>query len=254
MSARDQAKRAGTEEAVWQRVEFGSYVADLPLWDELAGRGGPVLELGAGWGRVSLRLARGGAAVTAVELDPELAEELAATAAAEGLPLTVLSGDAAELRRLWPSEARPVAVAIAPLHLVQQLSPEVRPTLLEALAALAAPGARIALTVVDEGSLLEGGLEPGAVPDMLELDGRVYSSEPLWVQLGEETLAVRRMRQRVGPDGAIERSVEDELLHRLDPVALEAEAASVGLAALERREIRSGPAEADSIAVILERP
>ena len=42
----------------WHDVECASYAADLPLWRELAAeRGGPVLDVGAGTGRVALDLA-----------------------------------------------------------------------------------------------------------------------------------------------------------------------------------------------------
>jgi hypothetical protein len=70
--------------------------------------------------------------------------------------------------------------------------------------------------------------------------------------VGDDRLTVRRLRQRVAPDGAIERTVHDEVLHRLDPAALEDEAAAAGLVPRDRRPIPSGPAEADSIAVIVE--
>ena len=41
---------------VWHDVECGGYDADLTLWQELAREaGGPVLDVGAGTGRVALR-------------------------------------------------------------------------------------------------------------------------------------------------------------------------------------------------------
>ena len=44
---------------VWHDVECGGYDADLPLWRELAREaGGPVLDVGAGTGRVALRARR----------------------------------------------------------------------------------------------------------------------------------------------------------------------------------------------------
>ena len=47
--------------------------ADLPFWLELAAeRGGPVLDVGAGTGRVTLELARSGHAVVALDRDPDL--------------------------------------------------------------------------------------------------------------------------------------------------------------------------------------
>ena len=56
--------------SVWHDVECGGYAADLPLWRELAAReAGPVLDVGAGTGRVALDLARAGHDVTALDRD-----------------------------------------------------------------------------------------------------------------------------------------------------------------------------------------
>ena len=53
---------------VWHDVECGQYSADLALWDELAAREpGPILDVGAGTGRVSLVLAALGHDVTALD-------------------------------------------------------------------------------------------------------------------------------------------------------------------------------------------
>ena len=50
---------------------------------------------------------------------------------------------------------------------------------------LMAPGGTLALTVVDESTLLSTGTASTQIlPDMRELEGWVYSSEPLWVQVG----------------------------------------------------------------------
>ena len=68
---------------VWHDVECGRYDADLTLWIELAREaGGPVLDVGAGTGRVALPLARAGHEVTALDRDAEL---LAAEAERHGL-------------------------------------------------------------------------------------------------------------------------------------------------------------------------
>jgi hypothetical protein len=89
---------------------------------------------------------------------------------------------------------------------------------------------------------------------MRELDGWVYSSEPLWVQVGDEALTVRRLRERVSPGGQMERAVHDEILHRIEPEALEREAADAGFLPIGRRAISSGESEADSIVVLLGAP
>src|SRR6185312_377515 len=62
---------------VWHDVECASYVEDLPLWRSLAAEyGDPVLDVGAGTGRVTLDLARAGYRVTALDRDAELLAEL----------------------------------------------------------------------------------------------------------------------------------------------------------------------------------
>ena len=87
-----------TEAAIWQDVEFGSYAADLALWEELAAAAdGPVVELGAGSGRVSLAAGRKGVPMVALERDPELVEELRLRA--DGA-----AGDGAHRRRSRPDD------------------------------------------------------------------------------------------------------------------------------------------------------
>ena len=62
---------------VWHDVECGAYRADLPVWLELAAEhGAPILEVGAGTGRVALELARADYQVTALDHDSDLLGEL----------------------------------------------------------------------------------------------------------------------------------------------------------------------------------
>lgn len=253
-SPRDIETPALGEAAIWQQVEFGSYEADLGLWRELAdAAAGPVLELGSGAGRVALHLAERGGEVIAVERDPDLAAQLEASAADRGLSLTVLTVDLDTPAELSPP-SRP-ALAIGPLHLIQVLDGASRPSLLGRLAEVMAPGGAIALTIVDESTLLSAGTAAAQIlPDMREVDGWVYSSEPLWVQVGDEVLKVRRLRERVSPDGRMEQTVQDEILRRVSPDRLELEAEQAGLRPAGRRRIGSGPNEADSTVVIVEVP
>lgn len=253
-ASRDMEAPALDEAAIWQQVEFGAYTADLPVWRELAGGAdGPVLELGSGAGRVALDLAEVGEEVIAVEQDRRLAAQLKASARDRELKLSVVEADLAA-----PADLRvrgTPGVAIGPLHVIQVLDGAARPALLGRLAELLAPGGTIALTVVDESTLLSSGTAATQIlPDMRELDGWVYSSEPLWVQVGDDTLKVRRLRERVSPDGEIERTVQDEILHRISPDRLELEGEEAGLRRAGRRQISSGPNEADSTAVLLEVP
>lgn len=243
-----------TAPSVWQEVEFGGYGADLPLWVELAeAAGGPVLELGAGAGRVALHLAGHGYDVIALERDPDLAAELERLAADRGVSLTTLTGDL-DFPDGLRLPRRP-HLAIGPLHVIQVLDTETRPPLLARLLELLAPGAMVGLTLVDESTLLSAGAASTQIlPDMREIGGWVYSSEPLWVQVGDQVLTVRRLRERVSPDGSIEREVHDEILHRVDPDALEREAADAGFLPIGRRSISSSEDEADSVVVLLGAP
>jgi precorrin-6B methylase 2 len=243
-----------TAPAIWQEVEFGSYGADLPIWVELADQtGGPVAELGAGAGRVALHLAGHGHEVVAIERDLELIRDLENVAEQRGVSLSVIAGDLAS-----PADLRlpvPPALVVGPLHVIQIVEAPARPALLARLRDLVAPGGILALTLVDESTLLTSGAASTQIlPDMRELDGWVYSSEPLWVQVGDTTLTVRRLRETVDPDGAMERDIHDEVLHRIDPDDLEREGADAGFQPAGRRQIISGESEADSTVVLLEAP
>ena len=247
-------RRDRAEASIWQAVEFGSYEADLPLWRELAdAAGGPVLELGAGAGRVSVQLAAAGHELIALERDGGLAGALDEAGRDSDGRLTVITADLANAGELR-LPAQP-ALVIGPLHVIQVLKPTERQRLLARLAELAAPGATIALTLVDEATLLTSGTAATQIlPDMRELEGWVYSSEPLWVQVADEALTVRRLREIVSPEGRMERQIHDEILVRVSPGLLEEEGRGAGLRPAGRRQISSGPNEADSTVVLLEVP
>jgi SAM-dependent methyltransferase len=251
------------EAAIWQQVEFGSYSADLTLWAELADAAeGPVLELGAGAGRVALHLADRGNQLLALEQDPGLLRELESRAKKQAVGISAVRADLtspADLRL-----PRRPSLVIGPLHVIQLLDGAGRLALLSRLGDLVAPGATLALTVVDESTLLSAGTAANItgghqnrrriMPDMQEVDGWVFSSEPLWVQVSDDSLTVRRIRERVSPEGKVERRVHDELLYRVSPERLELEGEGVGLVPAGRRQISYGPDEADSTVVLLEAP
>lgn len=237
------------ERAIWQDVEFGSYAADLHLWEELASAAaGPVLELGAGSGRVALHLAQAGHEVIAIERDAELAAELEGRA--QGLPLSVIPVD------LVKAEHPAARLAIGPLQVIQLLDAGERARTLAALAGAVETGGLCALALVDESTLVErGAAAPAPVrPDMRELDGWVFSSEPLWVQVSDDVLRMRRLRERVSPGGDLVRKVHDDVLYRLSPGQLEAEGSEAGLRPAGRRTIPSSDYEAGSITVLMEAP
>jgi 16S rRNA A1518/A1519 N6-dimethyltransferase RsmA/KsgA/DIM1 with predicted DNA glycosylase/AP lyase activity len=80
---------------IWHDVECGNYLEDLPLWRALAAEtGGPILDVGAGAGRVTLDLAARGVEVVALDIDAELLEALAERAAGLGAQVETAVADA----------------------------------------------------------------------------------------------------------------------------------------------------------------
>jgi SAM-dependent methyltransferase len=239
-----------TDAVVWHDVECGSYTADLPLWRELAARaGGPVLELGAGTGRVALDLAELGHAVTALDAEPELLGELAARATAAGLEIETLHGDARRLEL-----ERRFALVIAPMQFLQVVGgPAERTAVLRRVGrALRAGGLFAAALAALDDAVAPDDADP-PLPDVEERDGWVYSSLPLDVRPEQGGVAVERLRQVVSPDGRLSEEHHTQLLDSLTPARLEREAAEAGLRAESRHEVAETPDHVGSEVVVCRR-
>jgi len=237
---------AMTANAIWHDVECGAYAADLPLWEELAERGGgPVLELGCGTGRVALHLARRGHEVVGLDSDAELLAVLAERGA--GLPVGTLEADA----RSFELET-PAALVLAPTHLLQLLADaEERAESLRCIAAALRPGGLLAASIIEE--LPEPDGAPPPLPDVREVDGWVYSSLATEVAVGPDELRVRRLRQTVSPDGALSEEPNEVRIATFAAATLEAEAAACGFVPAGRHEIPPTDLHVGSLVVLLER-
>ena len=135
---------------VWHDVECGRYDADLPLWRELAAaEGGPVLDVGAGTGRVALDLARAGFPVVALDREPEL---LAALEERAGRARRA-HGGGRRGRRSRLDAAFPLI--IVPMQTIQLL-PE-RAGFFAAAAAHLAPGGLLAIAITEAIEDFDGG-------------------------------------------------------------------------------------------------
>jgi SAM-dependent methyltransferase len=237
--------------AIWQEVEHGGYVADLTVWEGLAGAAaGSVLELGCGTGRVALHLAgRIDSEVWGVDADATLLAALRAGAVSQGLSVRTICADVCALELDCEFE-----LVLAPMQLFQMLgSPAARRAALERAAAHLAPGGRLAAAIVPPKSARLDG--PGAaIPDVRELDGWVYSSLPVARLTAGGDLEIRRHRQAVSPDGALSEEEHTDRLDGLDAGALEAEAAAAGLSPAGRLEVPPADGYLGSTVVILERP
>jgi SAM-dependent methyltransferase len=219
-----------SDAVVWHDVECGRYDADLPLWHELAaGTTEGVLDVGAGTGRVALRLAAAGHAVTALDLDPELLETLSERARAARVEVATLTADARDFRL-----PRPVGLVAVPMQTIQLL-PE-RSGFFAAARRAVAPGGRVAVAIATDLEPYDGA-PPLPAPDLGQANGCTYLSQPIAIRVHDRYVQIERIRQRFGPDG--ERATFDDVirLQVVSPPSLAEEAAEHGLRAEELRLI-----------------
>jgi SAM-dependent methyltransferase len=234
---------------LWHDVECGSYSADLPLWRELAAAAhGPILDLGCGTGRVALDLAERAFDVTAVDSDPALTAELARRARERGVAVAVVTAD---VRAMSPGRSFPLA--IAPMQLVQLLGGAPgRAAMLRGLRRHLVAGGRLAAALADPAAALADEDAAPPLPDVLERDGWVLSSQPLDVRLEEHGVAIHRLRQLVSPGGELSDELHTVHLDPVTPDQLEEEARDAGLAPVARRSIAETGDHVGSTVVILE--
>jgi SAM-dependent methyltransferase len=218
------------EHAMWHDVECGGYDADLPLWRELASDAPEgVLDVGAGTGRVALRLAHAGHKVTALDLDGELLAELRGRAAAAGLDVPTVAADAASF-----DLPRPVGLVAVPMQTIQLL-PERGGFFASARRALV-PGGRVAVAIATDLEAYDGS-PPLPVPDLGEDAGWTYVSQPVAIRVDGEGVWIERIRQRIGPHGERDTTQDVIRLSVVTPGGLAEEGAAHGLEAEELRHI-----------------
>jgi len=205
---------------IWHDLECGAYQADLPLWRELTdahGDGQPILEIGAGTGRVTLDLARRGHALIAIEHDQELAAELRRRS--RGLPVEVIQADACD----FALGAR-VSLCIVAMQTVQLLAD--RPAFLHCARGAMTPRGVLAL------ALLDRDVQPFEVDldaDVVEHGGIRYASTPTALRETAEQVVLERRRTTVG--GSTDSvSLDVTALARVVPTTLAIEGAAAGFA------------------------
>jgi SAM-dependent methyltransferase len=261
-------------EVLWHELECGCYRADLALWRELADReGGPILDIGAGAGRVSTVLADAGHEVVAVDVDETLLGALTRRATAVEVQTACTDARALALGR------RDFGLCIVPMQTIQLLGG--RPGRLAFVRAARAHLRRGGALACAIASALEpfdctrG--DPAPVPDSMRVGGVLYVSRPTRVQLRRDGVLIERERLLValagdgcaadgrsgsadgapagadgrsaGPVQAVERSVIE--LDRLSPAQLQREAAEVGLRPEPTRQIPASEEHTGSAVVML---
>ena len=215
---------------MWHDVECGGYTADLPLWRELAAAAsGPVLDVGAGTGRVALDLARAGHAVTALDRDADLLAALRERAAAEGLVVETVRADATD----FDLAGREYALIALPMQTIQLLGE--RTGFFAGARRALAPGGLVALALAHAPEVFEDAEVP--VPDVGELEGWRFVSQPTAVRLRPGVMRIERRRELISPDGA--RSAAEDVIELalVDAEELAREGAAAGLRAEPSRHV-----------------
>ena len=218
---------------IWHDLECGGYREDLALWRALAAQhGDPVLEIGAGTGRVTLDLARAGHPVTALDTDADLLAELQARAG--GLDVTTVRADA---RRFELSARFPLC--IVPMQTIQLFGgAKGRAAFLGCVRSQLTDRGVLAVAIADEFEVFDVIEEELALlPDVCELDGVVYSSRPTAVRAVGDGYVLEREREIVTAQGTLTGEHDEIRLDRLDSAQLEREATAAGFAALARERI-----------------
>jgi SAM-dependent methyltransferase len=212
---------------IWHDLECGGYAEDLPLWHQLArAANGPILDVGAGTGRVSLELARAGHQVVALDLEPELLAVLAERAG--DLPVQTVAADARDF-----ALGRRFGLILAPMQTVQLLGGAID-GFARCCAAHLAPGGTVAAALANPPEY-EGEVKP--LPDMREADGWLWSSQPVAVRRAPTGMLIQRTRETVSPSGDRTVEADEILLTATTPEDLEAAGARHGLRPLPRRLI-----------------
>ena len=210
-------------DALWHYLECGPYGEDLPLWRELADEaGGPVLDIGAGTGRVTVDLAARGVPMVAVDTDAALLAALEQRAA--GLPVETVVADA---RRL--ALGRRFSLVLVPMQTLQLLGgPRGRAAFLRRALDHLVPGGLLAAAVADAMDCFDEEHPIPPPPAARDIDGVRYASRLLAVVDDGGCAAIHRRREVIGPG---QRYASRDVTVRLDRVSadeLAAEAARLG--------------------------
>jgi SAM-dependent methyltransferase len=239
----------GPTAADWHDVECASYAVDLPIWRELAdAAGGPVLDIGAGTGRVALDLARRGHTVMAIDSDEDLVDALNSRARVAQLPVTAHTADARS-----PLAGGPFALVLLVMQVVQLLGgPDGRAAMLGAVRGVLAPGGVLAIALADPFDAVPAGESLPPLPDILERDGWVFSSLPVAVRDEGDRVAIDRVRQAVSPAGELTDEFATITLDSVSAGTLEDEALAAGYRLAGRRQIPETRDHIGSTVVMLE--
>jgi SAM-dependent methyltransferase len=238
---------------IWHDLECGRYEQDLALWhslaDEHVAEGAALLDVGAGTGRVTLHLARAGHTVVALDSDSELLAELELRA--QGLSVRTICSDARDFEvreRLFP-------LIVVPMQTIQLLGgADGHDAFLRQARAHLTPGGVVAIAIAAAEDFEEFEWHDGdhlPLPDIEELGGSVYFSQPTAVRRSGNAFVLERRRQTIDPLGTRTTSDDRIELDILSAEELEAAGVRAGLHPIDVLEIAPSEEHIGSQVVIL---
>jgi hypothetical protein len=162
-----------------------------------------------------------------------LLTELEQRARVAGLRVETMNADAAAF-----ALPRPVSLVVVPMQTIQLLGE--RDGFFASAQRALVPGGRLAIAIATGLEAFDDALSL-PFPDLGEVDGWRFVSQPVAVRLEDDGVRIERVRQLISPDG--ERASTDDAIHlaTVTPAQLADEAAAHGLQAEELRLIAETP-------------
>jgi SAM-dependent methyltransferase len=236
-------------DALWHDLECGPYAEDLPLWRALAGEtGGPVLDIGAGTGRVSLDLAAAG--VPVVALDVEAALLAAARRRAAGVTIETVVADA---RRF--ALGRRFSLIVVPMQTLQLLGGSAgRAAFFRRAREHLRPGGLLAAAVADALDCFDEAHPLPPPPAAMDIAGVRYASQLLAVADEGGRSVIQRRREVIGPGRRYSCRDVTLPLDRVSAPEVAAEAERLGFRAEPHRFVPETDEYLGSTVVVLRAP
>lgn len=236
-----------SEAAIWHDLECGSYQADLDSWRKLADQySGPILDIGAGNGRVALMLAELGHEVAALELDRSLVATLAERSGQLGIETICADARDFQLDRAF-------GLIIVPMLTVQLFGgAEGRARFFACAANHLSPNGCLALAIADllddeEGA--SGGEQLDA--DTCTVGASSYSTRATALRERDGQIGIERRREITTADGSVVVQAATDWIDPTTADQLEAEGTATGLTVAGRLQIPATAEYVGSVVVCL---
>lgn len=236
-------------DALWHDLECGRYSEDLALWRALAAStAGPVLDVGAGTGRVTLELAAQGVEVVALDAEESLLAALRCRAGDLRVETVVADGRTFALDRRF-------SLIVVPMQTLQLFGGRAgRAAFFRTALAHLVSGGLLATALADAMDCFDDEHDMPPPPEACEILGARYTSQLRQVFADRGRAAIHRRREVVHANGR--REVTDVVvdLDRVSADEVATEARDIGFCIEPRLYIAETEQYLGSSVVVLRAP